>query len=142
MLFSKGSKKKNKKSLEHAAISLSTVAFKDNVVVSDITILLSANLSPAGGYTCKIINNGKKDVYINRFCVNNFANAIRNSGIGRNFHGLIKSQDTKKFEISFVGYELANRDPVLFNFLWHSDSIALFVDGQGKPFKIESVIRT
>lgn len=141
MLF-KSKKKKNKKVSESTSQILSSATFNDEIKTSDITILLSAKLSPAGGYICKIINTGKKDIVISRFCVNNFANAVRNTGAGRNFHGLIKSQETKKFDIEFVGNELANRDPILFNFLWHSDSVVMIIDDERKPYKIESIIRT
>jgi hypothetical protein len=131
--------KKRKKSEEPLP---STALFTDKVDDSNISIKLTSIQSAAGGYICEITNNSKKDIHVSRFCVNNFANAIRNTGVGRNFYGTIKAKGTKKFNISFVAYELSNRDPVLFNFLWHPDSIPLFVDENKKPFKITDIIRS
>lgn len=141
MLFSKDSKSKKVKKNESSEPAPSTVLFTGDIDSAKITITLTAIQSAAGGYVCEITNIGRKNIVISRFCVNNFANAIRNTGVGRNFYGLVRAGDTKKFNISFTGYELANRDPVLFNFLWHADSVALFVDDNKKPFKIDDLTR-
>jgi hypothetical protein len=141
-LFSKDSKSKKNKKSEVSEPLLSTVPFLDSVDASEVTITLSSIQSAAGGYDCILKNTGKKDINISRFCISNFANAIRNTGVGRNFYGIIKAGKSKKFNISYVGHELANRDPVLFNFLLHSNSIALILDENKKPYRIDNVIRS